>query len=38
MEGTAPAGRAADQPTWRSEWQAFQAGHAGSIPVTRSMY
>jgi len=36
MEGTAGDRLAADQPRCRCESQAFQAGHAGSIPVTRS--
>ncbi len=35
-EGTNAAGRATDQQRHASEVQAFQVGHAGSIPVTRS--
>jgi hypothetical protein len=37
-EGTACASLGADQGGHRSEGHAFHAGHAGSIPVTRSTY
>ena len=36
VEGTASTGPVTDQPGWRLKSPAFQAGHAGSIPVTRS--